>query len=153
MAKENFRVSGQKIELPKPSTEWSFETRPGGWTIAKRTTSQGAERKRFFLTEGNGKLSFSIDGFLFFGSLESQSHAASGSGGSELDLNAQFPGKVRKILVTVGEKLEEGAPLMLLEAMKMEFSVKAPYSGTVERIRVKEGQQISSGDRLLDLKK
>jgi biotin carboxyl carrier protein len=37
--------------------------------------------------------------------------------------------------------------------MKMEFSVKAPYAGVVDRIHVKEGQQLSPGDRFLDLKK
>ena len=43
--------------------------------------------------------------------------------------------------------------MLLLEAMKMEFSVKAPFKGTIERILVKEGQQLSPGDRFLDLKK
>lgn len=152
MAKEKFKVSGKKIDLPVVSSEWTFESRPGGWMIGTRQTPKGVERKRFFMNEAKGKLSFSVDGFLFFGSVESESRAGSGAGGSDQDLNAQFPGKVRKILVSVGAKLEEGMPMMLLEAMKMEFSVKAPYAGVVEKILVKEGQQISPGERLLDLK-
>ncbi len=153
MAKERFRISGKKVELPAAVSEWSFETRPGGWMIGTRTTEKGVERKRFFLHESRGKLSFSVDGFLFHGPVEAESRGGGASGGSDLDLNAQFPGKVRKILVEVGVRIEEGTPMMLLEAMKMEFSVKAPFTGTVEKILVKEGQQLSPGDRLLDLKK
>ncbi len=153
MAKEKFRVSGKKLDIPVPSTEWRFEKRPGGWVIATRTHGSKTERKKLFIQDSKGKFSFSVDGFLYQGSIESESRAGSSGGGSELDLNAQFPGKVRKILVAVGESLTEGAPMMLLEAMKMEFSVKAPYAGKVEKILVKEGQQLSPGDRLLDLKR
>lgn len=153
MAKEKFRVSGKKVEVPAVPSEWTFESRPGGWMIGTRRTSKGVERKRFFIQEGKGKLSFSVDGFLFHGAIEAEARAGSGGGGSEQDLNAQFPGKVRKILVAVGAKIEEGTPMMLLEAMKMEFSVKAPFTGVVEKILVKEGQQLSPGDRLLDLKR
>ena len=50
-----------------------------------------------------------------------------GAGGEEhADLVAQFPGKVRKVLVAEGAQVAEGEPLVLVEAMKMEFAVKAP---------------------------
>lgn len=149
MSNETFRLSGKKIPLPNAVGEWHFETRPGGWIIGTR----GKERKRFFLNENKGRLSFSVDGFLAFGPLQSESRAGSGGGGSDQDLIAQFPGKVRKILVSVNDRVEEGTPLLLLEAMKMEFSVKAPFSGKVEKIFVTEGQQLAPGDRFLDLKK
>jgi biotin carboxyl carrier protein len=155
-SKESFRISGKKVALPAPSAEgWSFETRPGGWVVAVKRNSAGAEseRRRFFLHESKGKLGFSVDGSLFFGSVQTEARGGGSSGGSEADLQAQFPGKVRKILVASGAKVEEGTPLLLLEAMKMEFSVKAPYAGVVDRIHVKEGQQLSPGDRFLDLKK
>lgn len=149
MSKETFRLSGKKIPLPAPLGEWSFEVRPGGWVIGTR----GKERKRFFLNENKGRLSFSVDGFLSFGPLHTESRAGSGGGGSDQDLVAQFPGKVRKVLVAAGDAVEEGMPLLLLEAMKMEFSVKAPFSGIIEKIFVTEGQQLTPGDRFLDLKK
>jgi biotin carboxyl carrier protein len=157
-SKESFRVSGKKVAIPAPNAEaqaWSFETRPGGWIVATKRGLEGVptERRRFFLHEAKGKLGFSVDGSLFFGNVLAETRAGGASAGSELDLLAQFPGKVRKILVAEGAKVEEGAPMLLLEAMKMEFSVKAPYAGTIERILVKEGQQLSPGDRFLDLKK
>ncbi|MBC7385578.1 MAG: acetyl-CoA carboxylase biotin carboxyl carrier protein subunit [Cryobacterium sp.] len=154
MSKENFRLSGKKIALPNPSTDWNFENRPGGWIIATREGKDGlVERKKFFMCETGQKLGFSLDGFLAFGSVSQESRASAGAGGSDQDLVAQFPGKVRRVLVSENDSVEEGAPLLLLEAMKMEFSVKAPYSGVVTKIRVKEGQQLSPGEQLLEMKK
>ena len=45
-------------------------------------------------------------------------------------------GKIRKILVKDGDQVEMGTPLVLVEAMKMEFSIKAPSKGTVKKILV-----------------
>lgn len=154
-SKESFRVSGKKVAIRAGAEGWSFEVRPGGWVMGTKRAADGKtlERKRFFLHEAKGKLGFSIDGSLYFGSIQSEARGAGASGGSEQDLIAQFPGKVRKILVSEGASVEEGVPMLLLEAMKMEFSVKAPFAGKIEKILVKEGQQLTPGDRFLDLKK
>jgi len=153
MSGEIFRVSGKKLAIPNAVAEWTFETRPGGWTMASRARADGSiERKRVFIHEAKGKLSFSVEGVLYHGSLDAKSRAGTAAGGSDQDLIAQFPGKVRKVLVAEGATVEEGTPLLLLEAMKMEFSVKAPFAGKIEKILVKEGQQLSPGDRFLDLK-
>jgi biotin carboxyl carrier protein len=153
MSAETFRVSGKKLAVPAPAEGWSFETRPGGWVVASRARTDGSvERKRLFVFEAKGKLSFSVDGFLYHGAVEAKGRAGTAAGGTDADLVAQFPGKVRKVLVAEGQAVEVGTPLLLLEAMKMEFSVKAPFAGTIEKIRVTEGQQLSPGDRFLDLK-
>lgn len=150
---ETFRVSGKKLAVPAAGEGWSFETRPGGWVVASRVRADGShERKRIFIHEAKGKLSFNVDGVLYHGSVDAKSRAGTAVGGSDQDLIAQFPGKVRKVLVAEGASVEAGTPLFLLEAMKMEFSVKAPFAGKVEKILVKEGQQLTPGDRFLDFK-
>jgi biotin carboxyl carrier protein len=154
MSAETFRISGKKMDLPSPGEGWSFERRPGGWIVATRARADGSrERRRIFLFEAKGKLSFSVDGRLFHGSVEEKSRSGGAAGGSDQDLIAQFPGKVRKVLVAEGATVAAGEPLVLLEAMKMEFSVKAPFPGKVEKIFVRAGQQLAPGDRFLDLKK
>ncbi len=152
MSREIFRVSGKKVQVPAAAEGWTFEARPGGWVIATGRDSAGATvRRRFFLHEAKGKLSFSVGGSLYFGPIDTAARGGATAGGSDLDLIAQFPGKVRKILVQEGIMVAEGEPMLLLEAMKMEFSVKAPFAGKITKIRVTEGQQLSPGDRYLDL--
>ena len=133
---------------------WKFETRPGGWVIA--TDSSGASNPvRGFGSARQIEFAVATGGVAStgFGEVLVKSHGA-GAGGSQAsidaDLTAQFPGKVRKILVQAGSRVAAGDPLVLVEAMKMEFAVKAPVSGKVTKIRVSEGQQLSPGDRFLD---
>lgn len=149
---EFFRESGKKFELPKNAGEWKLERRPGGWVIAE---SHDGRRVRLSLVEARGVLSASIGGRLHRGEIVQPARGGAGaqsSAGGDADLVAQFPGKVRKLLVAQGEQVEEGQPLLLVEAMKMEFAIKAPFAGTVEKLLVKEGEQLSPGARFLDLK-
>ncbi len=63
-------------------------------------------------------------------------------------LIAPMPGKVVKVLVDMGQEVAAGAPLIVLEAMKMEHTVRASEAGTVRAIHVAIGEQVDS-DRLL----
>jgi 3-methylcrotonyl-CoA carboxylase alpha subunit len=142
---ESFKSSGKKFEI-KPGQAWTFESRPGGWMIAK---GPAGERVRFAATEFRGKLSFSIGGKLLIGEFSDGRQTSAGAG-ADSDLTAQFPGKVRKILVQSGSSVDAGAPLILVEAMKMEFTIKAPSAGKIKKVLVTEGQQLSPGDRFFD---
>lgn len=66
-------------------------------------------------------------------------------------LTAQMPGLVRQLLVTVGETVTRGQPLLTLEAMKMETRVLAPHAGVVEKILVTPGQTVGRGEALVEL--
>ena len=151
MSRESFKISGKKFPLPAPSTDWRLTPRPGGWWIAERTRADGSiERCRLMATEAQGKLGIQLGGRPYFGQVSVKSRSLQGTGGTEADLIAQFPGKVRKILVEAGARVQTGDPLLLVEAMKMEFSVKAPADGVVIAVHVAEGQQLSPGDRFVD---
>ena len=58
-------------------------------------------------------------------------------------VKAPVPGLVTRILVTQGQHVEAGQPLMVLEAMKMENEITAPRSGTVNRLDVVLGQGVT----------
>jgi pyruvate carboxylase len=66
---------------------------------------------------------------------------------------ATMPGTVVKVLVEKGEKVNKGDHLMITEAMKMETTVQAPFSGIVKDIYVKNGDAIQAGDLLIELTK
>ena len=64
---------------------------------------------------------------------------------------APMSAKVVRVMINVGDKVEEGQQLMILETMKMESIIKAKVSGKIEEINVTENQQIEAGDQLLRL--
>lgn len=62
-----------------------------------------------------------------------------------------MPGKVFKVLVKNGDKVKKGDALMILEAMKMEHTIKANLDGTVQKVHFKEGDMVTGGVTLVDL--
>jgi biotin carboxyl carrier protein len=69
----------------------------------------------------------------------------------EHDLTAPMPGRVVKVLVAEGEKVVKGAPLLLLEAMKMEHEIRSPRDGEVTRVFRKSGEMVAMGDPLVEI--
>jgi acetyl-CoA carboxylase biotin carboxyl carrier protein len=67
------------------------------------------------------------------------------------EIEAHITGTVWKIEVSVGDQVEEGDTVVILESMKMEMPVEAEDEGTVTEILVKEGQAVSEGDPLVVL--
>ncbi|MBZ4370482.1 biotin/lipoyl-binding carrier protein [Corallococcus interemptor] len=67
------------------------------------------------------------------------------------DVAAHITGTVWKIEVKVGDKVDAGTTLVILESMKMEMPVEAEEGGTVKEIRCKEAQPVNEGDVLVVL--
>lgn len=67
------------------------------------------------------------------------------------ELTSPIAGKVWKIMVAVGDKVEMDDELIILEALKMETPVYSEESGTVSKIMVKEGDAINEGDILISI--
>jgi 3-methylcrotonyl-CoA carboxylase alpha subunit len=67
-------------------------------------------------------------------------------------MSAPMPGVILKILVSQGETVTKGAPLVILEAMKMEHVIVATRDGTIEAINCREGELVQPGFDLIDLK-
>ena len=66
-------------------------------------------------------------------------------------LTAPMPGRIIAVLVKGGDVVARGAPLVVMEAMKMEHTVTAPVAGTVERVACAVGEQVTEGVELLAL--
>jgi biotin carboxyl carrier protein len=64
------------------------------------------------------------------------------------EILAPMPGKVVRVLVAVGDAVEAGQGLLVVEAMKMQNEIRSPKSGKVERLLVKEGQSVNAGQAL-----
>jgi acetyl-CoA carboxylase biotin carboxyl carrier protein len=64
---------------------------------------------------------------------------------------ASMAGSVWKIVVSVGDQVEEGQDVVILESMKMEIPIAAESSGVVKQIYVQEGDFVNEGDVLLEL--
>lgn len=83
---------------------------------------------------------------------EHAAHAAErerGAGGGTV--TSVMPGAVVSLLVAEGDAVEEGQPLLILEAMKMQNEIPAPSAGTVKRLHVSEGQTVAGGEKLVTL--
>jgi len=64
------------------------------------------------------------------------------------EVKAELVGNLWKIVVEVGQRVEEDDTLMILESMKMEIPVTSPIAGTVTEIRAKEGDVVQEGQTL-----
>ncbi|KAA3660972.1 MAG: acetyl-CoA carboxylase biotin carboxyl carrier protein subunit [Chloroflexi bacterium] len=67
-------------------------------------------------------------------------------------IKAPIPGLITRLLVSIGDEVEIGQPVMVLEAMKMENEIRAPCTGTVKSIHVQLGQGVIRGEVLAEIK-
>ena len=59
-----------------------------------------------------------------------------------------MPGKVVRLIASIGDLVEKGDAVLVVEAMKMQNDLKAPKAGVVKEIKVSEGTTVSAGDVL-----
>ena len=107
--------------------------------------------------EQNGNIEAILDGLRYpvrladslnIEHLQTQVHA-----GDEDTLASPMPGKVLKVLVSPSETVTEDQPLVIIEAMKMEFTVRAPHDGRIGAVKYEQGAQVAVGDILIEMEK
>jgi len=121
--------------------DWTWEVEIDGRSefgdIASLPTTHGPLSE----DEPDGPVLIFADGFahaISFGSHRS----AGGSHAHDGDILAPMPGKVIAVDVAEGDEVTKGQRLLVLEAMKMEHALTAPFDGTVAELGVSEGQQV-----------
>ena len=70
-------------------------------------------------------------------------HAAEEDAAATGSLTAPMPGAITAVMVKVGDKVVRGAPLVMLEAMKIEHTIVAPFDGVVAEVRYAKGEQVA----------
>ena len=70
---------------------------------------------------------------------------ASAAGGGRAEIRAVIPGRIVAVSVAVGDRVEAGQQILIVEAMKMQNEVRAPHAGEIERIEVAPGQAVEVG--------
>jgi biotin carboxyl carrier protein len=82
---------------------------------------------------------------------QSRKSRKAGTGSASDQVLAPMPGKVTKILVNPGQEIEKGQAVLVMEAMKMEYTLKAEIAGKVADIQCKTGDQVVLGKLLVKI--
>jgi biotin carboxyl carrier protein len=136
------------------------DIRMAGPGAAFLTPPDGRPRRVLWSHAGE-RLEIVVDGWRFEVDVEDLERArlrerarragSTGATHAPLVLRAPIPGRISSVRVVEGEAVESGAPLVTLEAMKMENVVRAPRAGTIGRVAVGADQTVELGDTLLEL--
>lgn len=104
------------------------------------------------ITEGNKEKFVFVEGNVFkVKPVELTSVKKTKKKDEENNLNSPISGKVVNIKTKEGANVKRGDVLMVIEAMKMEYIIRAPYNGKVKKIYFKEKDQIEIGQNTVDI--
>ena len=127
----------------------SKEIKPGFFVLS----IDGTPVKVSIATEGNHRHIFHDGSVYRFTRLEGRRKKGDTDGEISPDITSPISGKLVKVGAESGTVVEGGQTLMTIEAMKMEYQIKAPYDGKVEKINFKEGDQVDIGAVLIVMEK
>ncbi|MEO1818358.1 acetyl/propionyl/methylcrotonyl-CoA carboxylase subunit alpha [Pseudomonas sp.] len=115
------------------------------------TIDEGAQKVRYRAVRKGADLYLNWHGawqqINTYDPIEEAGHAQQSAGGLQAPMN----GSVVRVMAAVGQQVEAGAPLLVLEAMKMEHSIRAPTNGRVKAVFCGEGDLISEGTMLVEM--
>jgi 3-methylcrotonyl-CoA carboxylase alpha subunit len=92
-----------------------------------------------------------LDGNAYKVAVEGPSERATHGRADDMAMAAPMPATVRAIAVSVGQPVTTGDVLIVLEAMKMELTIKAPRDGTVRAVHCAQGELVQTDIALLEL--
>ena len=133
----NFEVDGAVAEV--------LALGSGAW----RVTTGGTSTLVWTVVDESGVWVHANGRVYYFTHDEGARPSRARSGGH--DLSAPMPATVRAVLVDVGAQVHVGDPVVTLEAMKMELSLRAPSDGTVTAIHCQVGELVQAGVPLVEI--
>jgi acetyl/propionyl-CoA carboxylase alpha subunit len=141
-------IEGDRLYLEMNGRAWTFNIAPG--PPGTFVLTDGDRVHTGYAVASNGAIWVQLDGRTWVVERERPSRAPGGPHGpTGGDVIAPMTGTVRKVFVTAGEAVSAGAPLLVVEAMKMEFTVTAPGDGRVAAVLCAPGQTVDLGQILV----
>lgn len=162
--KYEVNVSGKTlvVDLERGADGWQAKTEGGSGTTADvaeiapnifSVLLSGPSHEVYVTPSPAGQLQLQTGGLEFLAevfdprSWRGRRHTGAEAEGRQ-QIVAPMPGKVVRLLVKEGDKVEAGQGLLVVEAMKMQNEIRSPKSGALERVQVAEGQAVNAGDVL-----
>ncbi|MCX7355754.1 MAG: hypothetical protein NTY59_13165 [Alphaproteobacteria bacterium] len=141
----HYLKDGWRLDLPGGA----IEARGSLGTDGDIAATIGGRTLRATVVRGGNDIDVFADGHRWRLTVDDPLEASTATEHGAGRLTAPMPGKVLKLLVKAGDAVKRGAPLMVLEAMKMEHTIAAPADGTVTAVNFQVGEQVSEGAELL----
>ena len=141
----HYRPDGFALDLPGGRAEARGTLRPDGVLLA----DLDGRRVTGSVVRHDGDIAVLLPGGIHRLRLVDPLRAAAAEEAGPGRLTAPMPGKVIQVHVTPGEDVERGAPLMVIEAMKMEHAISAPADGKIARVLYAAGDLVEEGAELI----
>ncbi|MCO4753542.1 MAG: hypothetical protein KC478_03625, partial [Bacteriovoracaceae bacterium] len=132
-----FKFEGEVFRFRKQVNKLVFQGREHKFSS---TFIPSAESKQVFVDELEADVQF-----------VPKAKKSSGLTGGAGSLQSPMPGKIFKVLKKEGDEVSAGEPILILEAMKMEHTIKAQQDGVVKKIHFEEGAQVQGGVELCEI--
>ncbi len=160
------RVDGEEIEVTVEEAAGAFRVRAAGATHDVELVE--VVRGWYSLLVGGrgydlgvrgraGRWTLTLEGETYTAEVGGASQAGHGMRGRQTsghrtdDVRAPMPGLLVDVRAAEGETVELGAPLIIMEAMKMQMEIRAPRTGKIRRVHVASGQEVAEGQVLVTL--
>lgn len=157
-------VDGRPIELVVSDDEVTVDGRSLHFSHERMSDRQasllvdGRSYSATVLTDGNGAYTVYLDGTDYEVSLKSDRDLllerfglADEAGSGRVEIRAPMPGLVLSLAVSVGDEIDAGSGLLVLEAMKMENELRTERAGVVKAIHAAPGDAVGKNDLLVEL--
>jgi biotin carboxyl carrier protein len=143
-------VDGRAIEIDSEQLASVIPVEPGVYSVLLDGASYEIR-----LIETSQGLDAEVSGRRFAVEIHDPRDTSRGSraslGSGRQNVAAPMPGKVVRVLVTVGDSVDVGQGLVVVEAMKMQNEMKAARPGRVTEVRARAGETVGAGDTLVVL--
>ncbi|MFM8995471.1 MAG: acetyl-CoA carboxylase biotin carboxyl carrier protein subunit [Bacteroidota bacterium] len=150
------QIQNHTIEFTKENSEWAINNHPpltlfpqGNQTILLQTTHQTIQVRCIGVDRSAKTVTLLYNNQKYTAKITEPKDELLKSMGLEnalvpkiAEVKAPMPGLVLDVLVSVGQTVEMGEKILVLEAMKMENAIKSPTAGTIASIHVSKGQAV-----------